>query len=538
MKARKILAFALALCILAPGFSIARALSPTVSLAEGQTLEQALLGIGISAGDSVHVLTITGEITEADTDFIRDNLTVTSLNLIGARFYGDKVPDGAFSNYGSLRSIALPLGTVAIGDGAFENAHSLSSVGMGPALAEIGARAFAGCGSLETVVLSENISAIGSGAFAHSGLTAVIAMRDHGGGYNAAANAFTGVRAQLVVPAGAIGYDAPPFSELRRVEWVFHRFPESIHVLAGTSIELSADVTDIASRQAEYQWYHNGFPLHGMTGDTLVISDISREAAGRYGVLVTLGGVSVMFTSIVEVTDLGGGGWTTYSTRNIAPDRSYIAEPEPEPEPEPEYVAEAVLEEYAGERAEPRQVYFNDIGGHWGELEILSAAALDIVAGYPDGSFRPDGEVTRAEFTAMLMRVIYPATDEISEARDFDEAQGDDWFYEYVRAAGATGLLGFVQDGRFYPEQAITREEAAYMVAAAYAGLTGAADASPVDYRDLGEIGGQFLDAVNICTNAGLMQGAFGYFMPQDALTRAEAAAVLDRLFNALAAAA
>ena len=44
----------------------------------------------------------------------------------------------------------------------------------------------------------------------------------------------------------------------------------------------------------------------------------------------------------------------------------------------------------------------NDIGGHWAAAEIERAISSGYVKGYPDGTFRPDDGVTRAEFVAML----------------------------------------------------------------------------------------------------------------------------------------
>ena len=44
----------------------------------------------------------------------------------------------------------------------------------------------------------------------------------------------------------------------------------------------------------------------------------------------------------------------------------------------------------------------NDIGGHWAAAEIQQAVSTGYVQGYPDGTFRPDAGVTRAEFVTML----------------------------------------------------------------------------------------------------------------------------------------
>jgi hypothetical protein len=51
---------------------------------------------------------------------------------------------------------------------------------------------------------------------------------------------------------------------------------------------------------------------------------------------------------------------------------------------------------------------FSDIAGHWGEERIKQAAEKGIVSGYPDGTFKPNRTVTRAEFAVMLMNTLNP----------------------------------------------------------------------------------------------------------------------------------
>lgn len=60
-------------------------------------------------------------------------------------------------------------------------------------------------------------------------------------------------------------------------------------------------------------------------------------------------------------------------------------------------------------------VKFSDIANHWGKAAIERAAGLGWVTGYPNGTFRPNGQVTRAEFTAMLSRAL-----SLSSAGGFD----------------------------------------------------------------------------------------------------------------------
>lgn len=49
---------------------------------------------------------------------------------------------------------------------------------------------------------------------------------------------------------------------------------------------------------------------------------------------------------------------------------------------------------------------FSDIKGHWAEAQIKQMAAEGIVKGYPDGTFRPDGLITRAEFAVMVVQAF------------------------------------------------------------------------------------------------------------------------------------
>ena len=49
---------------------------------------------------------------------------------------------------------------------------------------------------------------------------------------------------------------------------------------------------------------------------------------------------------------------------------------------------------------------FSDISGHWAEAEIKRAAALGWIAGYPDGTFRPNDYITRAQAMTMINRVL------------------------------------------------------------------------------------------------------------------------------------
>jgi len=183
---------------------------------------------------------------------------------------------------------------------------------------------------------------------------------------------------------------------------------------------------------------------------------------------------------------------------------------------------------------------FGDIKNHWGEKDIIKSAGNFLVKGYPDGSYKPEGILTRAEFTAMLFRALYHRfAEEVAQTKVYSDVTNDDWFSTYIRNADIMGLTGFITGDEFKPDREITREEMAYMIAKAldYAEIYYPVPATPpaIKYSDKDEINERYGQSVEICTNMKLLQGSEGYFKPKDGLTRAEAATVLNRLMNLMA---
>ena len=107
---------------------------------------------------------------------------------------------------------------------------------------------------------------------------------------------------------------------------------------------------------------------------------------------------------------------------------------------------------------------FGDVpAGHWAASWVQAAYAAGWVSGYPDGSFRPDAPVTRAEATAVLDKAwgLAPAA---VEALSFNDEAGS-WAAGWVEAARAAGLVSGYPDGSFRPDASITRAEAAALAA-------------------------------------------------------------------------
>ena len=82
---------------------------------------------------------------------------------------------------------------------------------------------------------------------------------------------------------------------------------------------------------------------------------------------------------------------------------------------------------------------FSDISGHWAEAEIERAATLGWINGYPDGTFRPDNAITRAEAMTMINRVLQrlPENEDdlLPDMNVWPDNQPQDWYYLAVQEA-------------------------------------------------------------------------------------------------------
>ena len=109
--------------------------------------------------------------------------------------------------------------------------------------------------------------------------------------------------------------------------------------------------------------------------------------------------------------------------------------------------------------AAAQQINFSDIGAnYWAYPFIQRLVAEDIIAGFPDGSFRPNQPVTRAQFAVILQKAFNrPA---INAARTFPDVPANYWAHGAIQHAYRTGFLTVYPNGAFLPDQGILREQA------------------------------------------------------------------------------
>ena len=159
---------------------------------------------------------------------------------------------------------------------------------------------------------------------------------------------------------------------------------------------------------------------------------------------------------------------------------------------------------------------FNDLNGHWGYDYVMTLVNDGTVNGYPDGTFRPDGTVTRAEFVKLIGKsdVLYDGT--------YSDIEGH-WGYDFIMYSGLEGY----SDGTFKPDTPITRNDCVNLIWKRNGGPKDIICPSAITNQ------GTNRDAVAWAYTNGIVCGDDGFNLRlSDTLTRAEAATLIIRSRN------
>lgn len=177
-----------------------------------------------------------------------------------------------------------------------------------------------------------------------------------------------------------------------------------------------------------------------------------------------------------------------------------------------------------------------DIQDSWAREDIERLTSRGLVSGYPDGSFRPNNPVTRAEFAVLLGRLLGPPTDDERSLPFKDAASIPDWARDTIAVAHCRGIASGYEDGTFRPHERISRAEAAAILARGCTVLGIPVPDEPVlpAYTDWETVPEWARLSVAEVYAAGIMRGRDDRFVPYADLSRAEATAILGRLLQKL----
>ncbi|OIQ11496.1 cellulosome-anchoring protein precursor [Moorella thermoacetica] len=182
-------------------------------------------------------------------------------------------------------------------------------------------------------------------------------------------------------------------------------------------------------------------------------------------------------------------------------------------------------------------VTFKDMQGHWAAGTVSRLASMGVISGYPDGTFKPDNQITRAEATAILARALKLAPGSEQDLKFKDNAVIPDWARGVVAAAAREGLIkGYPQPGgsvTFEPGRSISRAELAAIVVRILAMKSGIPAPAELKFADTASIPDWARQSVAQAVASGIVAGyPDNTFQADRPVTRAEAAAMILRLLD------
>lgn len=158
--------------------------------------------------------------------------------------------------------------------------------------------------------------------------------------------------------------------------------------------------------------------------------------------------------------------------------------------------------------------------------KLNTADHFAYVQGYPDGTVKPAGNITRAETAAILFRLMDDASRKTyySTKSGFRDVASGSWYNTYVATLNNAGVITDSSNGYFRPNEAITRAELAAMLAK-FSETTSAANY-------FNDVSAKYwaANAIAICAKLGWITGyPDGTFRPDKNVTRAELMAMINR---------
>lgn len=177
---------------------------------------------------------------------------------------------------------------------------------------------------------------------------------------------------------------------------------------------------------------------------------------------------------------------------------------------------------------------FSDIYGHWAANVITELAGKGIVNGIGNNMFNPDGNLTRAQFMALLAKL---SGDDVSKspAQFFYDVAGTEWFAQYVYWGMEKGITNGSNPNEFSPNANITREQMCTMLCkyAIMKGVSLPQTKENVTFKDQNKISYWAKDYIMTVAGAGIVSGTpDGNFEPNGNATRAQSAMIIYKFIN------
>ena len=180
---------------------------------------------------------------------------------------------------------------------------------------------------------------------------------------------------------------------------------------------------------------------------------------------------------------------------------------------------------------------FNDISGHWAQESINDLASRLVINGADGQRFVPDSEITRAEFMAITIRAL--GLSSVNKTFDFKDIEEKEWYHQAVQIGYSYGLVDGYSDGFFKPNEKITRQEAMVILSRVMklVELNKEIDNTKQQelinhFADSEQLASWARQAAALTIETGVVGGYKDELRPQQNITRAETAAIIQRLLQ------
>jgi hypothetical protein len=174
---------------------------------------------------------------------------------------------------------------------------------------------------------------------------------------------------------------------------------------------------------------------------------------------------------------------------------------------------------------------FVDVEEHWAKAEIENWTEKGIINGYKDGTFKPNDNITRAEFITLINKVInMQGEEEIS----FEDINGGEWYYSELKKAIYGEYIGGYEDNTFRANDNITRQEVA-VILQNLVQLKSNEESELEKFTDTEDIPTWSRAALNLAVQKGYLTGYTDKSLKaSNYITRAESVMVLSNVFGTI----
>ncbi len=173
---------------------------------------------------------------------------------------------------------------------------------------------------------------------------------------------------------------------------------------------------------------------------------------------------------------------------------------------------------------------FSDIEKHWSKDYVKSMVAKHVIDGFEDNTYRPEDQLTRAQFAKLLVEAL--ELDMVLYEGGFEDVDATHWAKDYIATAKQQGIIAGYGDGTFKPGQFINRSEMATMITNALRLNKNASATGLKKFQDVQEIPAWAVEYMAPVVAEGLLVGSDGMLNPLGYVTRAEAATITYRVYN------